>query len=89
MLTIKEIEAMAVSINKTPCTAAQGALVVTALLLKRIKAMHEWVSWCVCRGLPLDAELFTQPELVWMINCINNEDRVADSNLPDPVVLDK
>jgi hypothetical protein len=47
MLTIKEIEAMAVSINKTPRTAAQGTLVVTALSLKRIKAMREWDSWRV------------------------------------------
>jgi hypothetical protein len=89
MLTIKEIEAMAVSINKTPRTAAQGALVVTALSLKRIKAMREWVSWRVRRGLPFDAELFTQAELLWMIDRINYEDRVADSDLPDPIAPDK
>jgi hypothetical protein len=89
LLTIKEIEAMAISINKTPRTAAQGALVVTALSIKRMKAMRDWVSWRVRRGLPFDAELFTMPELVWMIDRINYEDRVADSDLPDPVAPDK
>jgi hypothetical protein len=88
-LSSKEIDAMAVAITKIPRTPAQGPLVISALSLKKLKAMREFVLWRNRFGFEVDHDDFDEAELVSTLERMNFETRVKETDVPGGKVPEK
>jgi hypothetical protein len=82
-LTSKEIKEMSQTIAKTRRAADEDQLIISALSLKKLQAMREWVIWRNRRNIELDHDEFDADNLLWSITRMNYEQRLKDADAPD------
>jgi hypothetical protein len=72
---------MAQTIAKTRRAGDKDQLIISALSLKKIQAMREWVIWCNQRDIELDHDEFDADNLLWAITHMNYEQHLKDADM--------
>ena len=88
-LTNKELDQLAVAINKMPAQGRNDPLVLNQITLKRIKALRLWLIWRQRRDIDLDPDDFDEEELQWGLERLDYERRCKEAESPEQSLPDK
>jgi hypothetical protein len=72
-LTVKELDSLAVAINKMRPPEGQDPVVLNQIILKRMKALRMWLLWREQRRMEMDLVDFDADELQWGLDRMSFE----------------
>jgi hypothetical protein len=88
-LTSKELDQLAIAINKMRPPEGQDPVVLNQIVLKKLKAFLLWLLWRRCREIDMDLTDFYADELQWGLDCMTFEARFVDAEAPEQVLPEK
>jgi hypothetical protein len=88
-LTVKELDSLAVAINKMRPPEGQDPVVLNQIVLKRMKALRMWLLWREQRGMEMDLVDFDADELQWGLDRMSFEARFKDAEPPEQLLPEK
>ena len=88
-LTNKELDQLAVAINKMRLPNDAPPVVLNQVVLKKLKALRLWLLWQERRDMEMDLEQFDAIELQWGLDRLAFEARCKDAESPEQQTPEK
>jgi hypothetical protein len=88
-LTSKELEQLAIAINKMRPPEGQDPVVLNQIVLKKLNAFRLWLLWRRRREMDMDLTDFDADELQWGLDRMAFEARFVDAEAPEQVIPEK
>jgi hypothetical protein len=88
-LTSKELDQLAIAINKMRPPEGQDPVVLNQIALKKLKAFRLWLLWRRRCSMDMDLTDFDADKLQWGLDRMAFEARFVDAEAPEQVIPEK